>query len=48
MRAGRDRLRLLFPDAERAGWFVVELLEAAGIVLAEPWDPERPSLDVTA
>lgn len=39
-------LRAAFPDAEKAGWFVVEVLEAAAIVLREPWDPDRPALDV--
>lgn len=38
------KLRSEFPDPERAGWFVVEVIEAAELVLAEPWDPSLPAL----
>lgn len=41
-----ELLRTTFPDQEKAGWFVVEVLEAASIVLAEPWDPDKPAIDV--
>lgn len=46
VQAWTSALHAAFPDAEKAGWFVVELLEAAALVLAEPWDPERPALDL--
>ncbi len=46
VRTWRDQLRTTFADPERAGWFVVELIEAADLVLTEPWDPERPALDL--
>jgi hypothetical protein len=35
-----------FPSPEDAGYFVVEILEAAGLVLAEPWDPEAPPIPI--
>jgi hypothetical protein len=38
-----DKLRAAFPDPEKAGWFVPEVLEAATIVLSEPWDPDQPA-----
>lgn len=44
VRTWSTKLRQTFPDAEAAGWFVVEVLEAAEIVLAEPWDPEQPAI----
>ncbi len=44
IRNWRTRLRAEFPDPEKAGWFVVEVLEAADIVLAEPWDPNLPAM----
>jgi hypothetical protein len=44
VRAWSASLRQTFPDAEKAGWFVVEVLEASEIVLAEPWDPEQPAI----
>jgi hypothetical protein len=37
------KLRATFPDLEKAGWFVVEVLEAAELVLTDPWDPEQPA-----
>ena len=37
-------LRTAFPDPEKAGWFVVEVLECAAIVLAEPWHPDKPAM----
>lgn len=40
----RDRLRATWTDYEKAGWFVVEILEAAELVLREPWDPNQPTL----
>jgi hypothetical protein len=41
------KLREAFPDAERAGWFVVEVLEASTIVLAaDPWDPDKPAIEI--
>lgn len=40
------KLRETFPDAEKAGWFVVEVLEASTIVLAEPWNPDKPAIPV--
>lgn len=40
------KLRQTFPDAEKAGWFVVEVLEASTIVLAEPWNPDKPAIEV--
>jgi hypothetical protein len=40
------KLRSTFRDPEKAGWFVVEVLEAATIVLAEPWDPDRPAIAI--
>ena len=39
--AWSTKLRSEFPDLEKAGWFVVELCEAADIVLAAPWDPNE-------
>jgi hypothetical protein len=44
VRTWSTKLRQTFPDAEAAGWFVVEVLEASEIVLVEPWDPERPAI----
>ncbi|MDX2088725.1 MAG: hypothetical protein SFX73_12790 [Kofleriaceae bacterium] len=35
-----------FPSPENAGYFVVELLEASGLVLAEPWDPEASPIPI--
>lgn len=45
-RAWSGKLREAFPDSEKAGWFVVEVLEAATIVLKEAWDPDKPAIDV--
>jgi hypothetical protein len=45
VRTWSQRLRREFRDLEKAGWFVVELLEAADIVLAAPWDPALPPVD---
>jgi hypothetical protein len=39
-------LAAAFPDAEKAGWFVVEVLECSTIVLAEPWHPDKPALAI--
>ena len=44
--AWSTKLAATFPDAEKAGWFVVEVLECARIVLAEPWHPDKPAIDV--
>jgi hypothetical protein len=44
VKAWSAKLRQTFPDAEKAGWFVVEVLEASELVLEEPWDPERPAI----
>ena len=38
-----EKLRATFPDLEKAGWFVIEVLEAAALVLTDPWDPEQPA-----
>ena len=46
IKAWSAKLRETFPDAEKAGWFVVEVLEASTIVLAEPWHPDKPAIDV--
>ena len=46
IKAWSARLRETFPDPERAGWFVVEVLEASTIVLAEAWDPDKPAIDI--
>lgn len=46
VRAWRDQLTAKFSDLEKAGWFVVELVEASAIVLAEPWDPDLPTAPV--
>ncbi len=42
-----DKLRATFSDPEKAGWFVIEVLEASTIVLAEPWDPDLPAIAIT-
>jgi hypothetical protein len=42
-----DKLRTAFTDPEKAGWFVIEVLEASTIVLAEPWDPDLPAINIT-
>jgi len=42
-----DKLRATFADPEKAGWFVIEVLEASTIVLAEPWDPDLPAIAIT-
>ncbi len=48
IRAWSAKLREIFPDAERAGWFVVEVLEASTIVLHEKtWDPDKPAIQIT-
>ncbi len=44
VRAWSDALRGTFADLEKAGWFVVEVIEASDIVLTEPWDPEQPAI----
>lgn len=41
-----EKLQATFPDPEKAGWFVPEVLEAATIVLTEPWDPDRPAIAI--
>ncbi|MFN0252462.1 MAG: hypothetical protein ACKV2T_36635 [Kofleriaceae bacterium] len=46
IKAWSAKLRGTFPDVERAGWFVVEVLEASAIVLAEPWDPDKPAIEI--
>lgn len=46
IKAWSTRLREHFPDAEKAGWFVVEVLEASTIVLTEPWDPDKPAIEI--
>lgn len=46
IKAWSAKLRETFPDAEKAGWFVVEVLEASTIVLAESWDPEKPAIEI--
>lgn len=46
VRRWRDELTRAFSDLEKAGWFVVELVEASAIVLAEPWDPDLPAAPV--
>lgn len=40
------QLREAFPEPEKAGWFVVEVLECAAIVLAEPWHPDSPAMSL--
>lgn len=40
------KLRAAFQDPEKAGWFVVEVLEAATVVLADPWDPDLPAIAI--
>jgi len=47
IRAWSDKLRATFADPEKAGWFVIEALEASAIVLAEPWDPDLPAITPT-
>lgn len=47
IKAWSSKLRATFPDAERAGWFVVEVLEASAIVLTETWNPDKPALNIT-
>jgi len=44
IRTWSEKLRAAFTDLEKAGWFVVEVLEASAIVLAEPWNPDLPAL----
>jgi hypothetical protein len=46
IRAWSSKLREAFPDAEKAGWFVVEVLEASAIVLTDTWDPDKPGIDM--
>jgi hypothetical protein len=46
IKAWSAKLRDTFPDAEKAGWFVVEVLEASTIVLTETWDPDKPAIEV--
>ncbi len=46
IRTWSDQLRTTFADLEKAGWFVVEVLEASTIVLAEPWDPDLPAIAI--
>lgn len=46
IKAWSAKLRETFPDPERAGWFVVELLEASTIVLTETWNPDKPAIEV--
>jgi hypothetical protein len=46
VKAWSRTLAVAFPNQESAGWFVVELLEAAGIVLREPWDPDAPAIQI--
>ncbi len=46
VKAWSATLREMFPDQEKAGWFVVEVLEAASIVLAEPWNPDKPAIEI--
>lgn len=48
VRGWRERLLATWSDYEKAGWFVVEVLAAAEIVLREPWDPNLPALDPPA
>ena len=47
VKAWSIKLAATFPDLEKAGWFVVELLESARIVLVEPWHPDKPAIHVT-
>lgn len=47
IRSWSDKLRATFADPEKAGWFVIEVLEASAIVLAEPWDPDLPAITIT-
>jgi len=47
IRTWSTKLRQTFSDPEKAGWFVIELLEASTIVLAEPWDPDLPAIAIT-
>ncbi len=44
VRTWSQSLRGTFADLEKAGWFVVEVIEASDIVLTEPWDPEQPAI----
>ncbi len=46
IRTWSDKLRAVFTDLEKAGWFVIEVLEASAIVLAEPWDPDLPAIEI--
>jgi hypothetical protein len=44
VKAWSGKLRASFADFEKAGWFVLEVLDAAELVLAEPWDPNEPAI----
>lgn len=44
IRTWSEKLRTAFVDPEKAGWFLIEVLEASAIVLAEPWDPDLPAI----
>lgn len=46
IRSWSDKLRAAFTDLEKAGWFVIEVLEASAIVLAEPWNPDLPAIEI--
>lgn len=46
IRTWSDKLRATFTDLEKAGWFVIEVLEASAIVLAEPWNPDLPAIEI--
>lgn len=46
IRTWSDKLRATFTDQEKAGWFVIEVLEASAIVLAEPWNPDLPAIEI--
>ena len=46
IRTWSDKLRAAFTDQEKAGWFVIEVLEASAIVLAELWNPDLPAIEI--
>jgi hypothetical protein len=46
IKAWSEKLRQTFADAEKAGWFLVEVLEASMIVLKETWNPDKPAIEV--
>jgi hypothetical protein len=46
IRTWSAKLRATFSDLEKAGWFVIEVLEATAIVLAAPWNPDLPAIEI--